>query len=31
MHCHNAPHMLMGMMVALEESPALISKHLPFE
>ncbi|KAG2225400.1 hypothetical protein INT45_010036 [Circinella minor] len=28
MHCHNAPHMLMGMMIALEESPELISRHL---
>ncbi|KAF7728186.1 hypothetical protein EC973_006580 [Apophysomyces ossiformis] len=24
MHCHNTPHMLMGMMIALEESPELI-------
>ncbi|KAI8373257.1 Cupredoxin [Blakeslea trispora] len=25
-HCHNTAHMLMGMMVVLEESPELISK-----
>ncbi|KAG2200537.1 hypothetical protein INT47_012323 [Mucor saturninus] len=25
-HCHNTPHMLMGMMVALEEAPELIRK-----
>ncbi|CDH60413.1 l-ascorbate oxidase-like [Lichtheimia corymbifera JMRC:FSU:9682] len=25
MHCHNAPHMLMGMMLILEEAPDLIS------
>ncbi|KAG2229063.1 hypothetical protein INT48_000560 [Thamnidium elegans] len=25
-HCHNTPHMLMGMMVALEEAPELISR-----
>ncbi|ORY98888.1 Cupredoxin [Syncephalastrum racemosum] len=24
MHCHNTPHMLMGMMLALEEAPELI-------
>lgn len=24
MHCHNSPHMYMGMMIALEESPHLI-------
>ncbi|KAI8144091.1 Cupredoxin [Fennellomyces sp. T-0311] len=29
LHCHNAPHMLMGMMVALEEAPELISRQLP--
>ncbi|KAG0171704.1 hypothetical protein DFQ28_000713 [Apophysomyces sp. BC1034] len=25
MHCHNTPHMLMGMMIALEEAQELIS------
>ncbi|KAI8389222.1 Cupredoxin [Blakeslea trispora] len=25
MHCHNTPHMYMGMMIALEESPGLIA------
>lgn len=25
-HCHNTPHMLMGMMVALEEAPELIAR-----
>jgi FtsP/CotA-like multicopper oxidase with cupredoxin domain len=24
MHCHNTPHMFMGMMIVLEESPELI-------
>lgn len=24
MHCHNTVHMLMGMMVALEEAPEII-------
>ncbi|MBM6388172.1 MAG: multicopper oxidase domain-containing protein [Paenibacillus sp.] len=29
MHCHNSPHMYMGMMLAFEESPQLIvSKKL---
>ncbi|KAI9244970.1 Cupredoxin [Phascolomyces articulosus] len=31
MHCHNAPHMLMGMMVALEEAPELINGYLPLD
>ncbi|KAI8975951.1 Cupredoxin [Pilobolus umbonatus] len=28
MHCHNTPHMLMGMMIALEESPELITSTI---
>ncbi|OBZ83304.1 L-ascorbate oxidase [Choanephora cucurbitarum] len=28
MHCHNVPHMYMGMMLALEESPDLIAESI---
>ncbi|KAI7875256.1 Cupredoxin [Mucor mucedo] len=28
MHCHNSPHMYMGMMLAFEESPELITERL---
>ncbi|KAI8076709.1 multicopper oxidase-domain-containing protein [Gilbertella persicaria] len=28
MHCHNTPHMYMGMMLALEESPQLIQSRI---